>query len=310
MNTLALLLALAGVLVAAPFIAEAFRAPVTRRLQTRAARTMADLSRGATHYRWSGSPRDPVAVCIHGQSTPSYIFAATERSLIGLGYRVLTYDLYGRGLSDRVSGDQNAAFFLRQLRELLRDQNVTEPCVILGFSMGGQIAAAYAAQDPAKVTELILVAPAGLGQSQAASAGAIWRAPWIGGWLMRVLGGWALRRELVEHRTTPTVIPDLEDRQAAETRTRGYLPALLSSRRHLLSKRADADHLRITENHTPVLAIWGAEDPVIPLSAMGELARINPRARHAQVPGAGHNLLQTHPAQIAEILRKFLRDEA
>ena len=124
--------------------------------------------------------------------------------------------------------------------------------------------------------------------------------------MMRVFGGWALRRELVEHRTTPTVIPDLEDRQAAETRTRGYLPALLSSRRHLLSRTADTHHKRIAQNGTPVLAIWGAEDPVIPLSAMGKLAEINPQAQHAQVPGAGHNVLQTHPAQVAEILKKYL----
>ena len=309
MSSALVILTLVLLVAAAPFAAEAFRTPVTRKLQSRAPGTMAMLSQGATHYRRTGKAKAPVVVCIHGLSTPSYVLAATERSLTGLGFNVLTYDLYGRGLSDRVAGPQDAAFFLTQLRDLLRDQNVTDPVVVLGFSMGGQIATIFAAADPARVKSLILVAPAGLAHSQAASARRIWRAPWIGGWMMRVFGGWSLRRELVEHRTTPTVIPDLEDRQAAETRTRGYLPALLSSRRHLLSHRAEREHRQIAENQTPVLAIWGAEDPVIPLTAMGELARINPRARHEQVPGAGHNLLQTHPAQVAEAIRKFLRPE-
>lgn len=309
MSALIVILGLLVLLAACPLIAEAFRAPITQRLQTRASGAIAHLTRGATHYRWAGKAGAPIVVCIHGLSTPSYVFAATERSLVSLGYRVLSYDLYGRGLSDRVPGRQNMVFFLSQLRELLRDQGIDEPLTVLGFSMGGQIAAAFAAEEPERVNNLVLVAPSGLTTSQSVSAKPIWRAPWIGGWMMRVFGGWALRRELVEHRTTPTVIPDLEDRQAAETRTRGYLPALLSSRRHLLSTTAVAYQKRIVQADIPVLAIWGAEDPVIPLSAMGQLAQLNPQAHHAQVPGAGHNILQTHPAQVAEILRKFLHRE-
>lgn len=36
-----------------------------------------------------------------------------------MGYRILTYDLYGRGYSDRPSGKQNREFFLQQLDDLL-----------------------------------------------------------------------------------------------------------------------------------------------------------------------------------------------
>ena len=57
----------------------------------------------------------------------------------------------------------------------------------------------------------------------------------------------------------------------------------------------------------PVLAIWGTEDPIVPLSAMGKVARLLPEAHHAQISGAGHNLLQTHPAQVAAQLTSFLK---
>ena len=82
---------------------------------------VAQLPNGATHYRWSGPEDGPVAVCIHGISTPSFVFAATEQSLAAQGFRVLTYDLYGRGQSARPGGAQTSAFFvdpLEQIRQL------------------------------------------------------------------------------------------------------------------------------------------------------------------------------------------------
>lgn len=262
---------------------------------------IAELPRGATHYRWAGPEDGPVAVLVHGLSTPAYVFAATERSLAGLGYRVLSYDLYGRGYSARARGRQDRAFFLDQLRALLKHQEVAGPLTVLGFSMGGQIAAAFAAAEQ-DVEALVLVAPAGL----VPGTGSVWTMPLVGDWLTRVAGGWALRRELVEHRTTATVIPDFEDRQAAETKMRGYLPALLSSRRHMLSRGADRDLRMVAMAEVPVLAIWGTDDPVIPRRALGRLAELCPDAHHVEIRGAGHTLLQTHPTEVGAALRDFL----
>lgn len=294
-------------ILALPFIAEALRRPPRR---DDAPGRFADLPQGATHYRWSGPGKGPVAVCVHGLSTPSYVFAATERSLSGLGYRVLTYDLYGRGFSARPRGPQTSAFFIRQLRALLSDQGVKAPVILVGYSMGGAIATAFAASEPTRVSHLVLIAPSGLLPVYDDWRGRFWTLPAIGDWATGVFGGMALRRELVEHRTNGTVIPDLEDRQAAETRRRGYLPALLSSRRHMLREPRDSDHRTLGRAGLPVLAIWGTDDPVIPLKAMSRLAELNPDAHHAQVPGAGHVLLQTHPANVTAALKRFLADHA
>lgn len=293
-------------LAALPLVAEALRKPVRR---SDAPGQFARLSRGDTHYRWSGPERGPVAVCVHGLSTPSYAFAATERSLAGLGFRVLTYDLYGRGFSARPGGAQSSGFFIRQLRELLAHQDVKGPVLLVGYSMGGAIAAAYTAADPKRVSRLVLIAPAGLIPVYDDWRGRFWTLPVIGDWATRIFGGMALRRELVEHRTQGTVIPDLEDRQAAETHTRGYLPALLSSRRFMLRELQDANHREIGRAGVPVLAIWGTEDPIIPLKAMARLAELNPDSHHAQVAGAGHVLLQTHPANVGAALKRFLEDQ-
>lgn len=306
MTPFTLLILLLAVLVALPFLAEALRRPVSRRKRAAVSNTFAALSQGQTHYRWHGPETGQIALCIHGLSTPSYVFAATERSLATLGYRVLSYDLYGRGLSDRVRGPQNADFFQTQLNDLLADQKVDGEITVVGFSMGAQIATKFAAENGTRVEALILAAPAGIASKTSEQNNPLWLMPVVGDWLAPVLGGWAMRRELVEHRSTPTIIPDLEDRQAAETQTRGFLPAVLSSRRNLLSTSLLPDLEKVSRLNIPVLAIWGAEDPIVPLSAAGLMARQAPDSHHAQISGAGHNLLQTHPAQIASELTKFL----
>ncbi len=297
---------LAG-LAAAPFAAETWRRPMSRAAQTRAPGQFAELSRGRTHYRWSGPVNGPIAVCIHGLTTPSYVFAGTERSLAALGYRVLTYDLYGRGYSDRVSGRQTIDFLLRQLRDLLENQGIDEPLTLVGFSMGGALATAFAAEEGKRIRSLVLIAPAGLVPTYDDPLSKAWTLPVIGDWLMRVAGGWALRRELAAQINDTTIIPDLLDRQAAETRTRGYMPAILSSRRNALFGTLDEDHAAIRDYGTPVLAIWGRLDPVIPIRAMARLTELNAESHHFEINTGGHCLPQTHPSDVAEALKKFLR---
>ena len=292
--------------IALPFLSEAIRRPVQCDL---APGDFADLPQGATHFRWTGPAEAPVAVCIHGLSTPSYVFAATERSLAELGYRVLSYDLYGRGYSARPRARQTSSFFVRQLRALLDDQETKGPLTLVGYSMGGAVATAFAAAERDRIAALVLIAPAGLLPVYDDWRDRIWALPVIGDWATRVFGGLALRRELVEHRSSATAIPNLEDRQAAETRIRGFLPALLSSRRHILRENRDADHMALARSQLPVLAIWGSEDPVIPLRSVGRLSELNPEAHHAQIPGAAHVVLQTHPAQVAAALRSFLIED-
>ncbi|MEM6385401.1 MAG: alpha/beta hydrolase [Pseudomonadota bacterium] len=298
-------LVLTGLIACLPFLAEWRRQPMGHARQATAPGEIADLPSGATHYRWAGRETDPVVVCIHGLSTPSFVFAATERSLVALGYRVLSYDLYGRGYSARARGAQDLVFFMEQLDALLADQGVADAFTLLGFSMGGQIATAFAARDD-RVERLVLVAPAGLADTAGMAPGWVWSAPIIGDWTMRVFGGIWLRRELVEHTSIATVIPDFEDRQAAETGMRGYLPALLSSRRHVLDHPNIEDYRQVARRRQPVMAIWGAADPVIPRRAMSGLARLNPDAQHVEIKGAGHNLLQTHPSEVAAALKAFL----
>lgn len=295
-----------GIVAAAPFIAEALRRPMSAARQKNAPGNIAELPSGRTHYRWTGPKRGPIAVCIHGLSSPQYIFAGTARALAALGFRVLTYDLYGRGWSSRPQGKQDTDYFLRQLRDLLDYFGIDEPLTVVGYSMGGNLATAFVAEEGLGIRALVLMAPGGLEPVYQSPKDRIWTLPIIGDWLMPLFGGMALRRELAREDNAPTVIPNLTQRLSSETRKRGYLPSMLSSRRHVLSKTLKEDHRTITDYATPVLAIWGRQDGVIALSSMGKLAALNPNAQHVELAKGTHNFPQTHPGRVAEILKDFL----
>ena len=61
---------------------------------------------------------------IHGFSVPYFIFDPTFNFLTKAGWRVLRYDLFGRGFSDRPHVRYNIDLFVRQLKELLDALNI------------------------------------------------------------------------------------------------------------------------------------------------------------------------------------------
>jgi len=98
------LLAAAVLLLYAPLLRDWLRARMDDRARATAPGTFVDLPRGKTHYQWHGPEGGPVIVCIHGLTTPSFVFGPIAAHLAGRGYRVLTYDHYGRGYSYRPRG--------------------------------------------------------------------------------------------------------------------------------------------------------------------------------------------------------------
>lgn len=294
---------------AAPFVAERLRPKMDGARRETAPGRFAELSDGLTHYRWYGPGQGPVALCVHGLTTPSFVWDGIARGLAGHGFRVLTYDLYGRGFSDRPKGAQTRTFFLRQLRELIDHEGIDGPLTVLGYSMGGGIATIFAAEEPDRLRRLILLAPAGLVHNAGTFAEATRRLPVIGDWLMLAFGGAYLRRIARTQPAHPSIRADIGEAQAAETRLQGYLPAVLSSQRNLLAQTLEEEHRTIAVDGVPVLAIWGEQDDVIPLRAMSRLAELNDDARQVMIKGAGHGLAYTHTHEVLAAMEDALAED-
>ncbi|KAG8699939.1 hypothetical protein FRC09_006276 [Ceratobasidium sp. 395] len=109
-----------------------------------------DLPKGRVKY-WLIGPEDGKrVVLIHGLSMPSLIWKPVANRLAKTGFRVLIYDLYGRGYSeapDAQTTNYDADLYITQLALLMQAVGWRKTRVI-GLSMGGAIAAAFASQFP------------------------------------------------------------------------------------------------------------------------------------------------------------------
>lgn len=286
-----------------PFLAERSRKPVDRVDRKQAEGKFAKLSGGLTHYRWSGGGRGPVIVAVHGLTTPSVIWSALIPSLTALGFRVLSYDLYGRGYSDAPRGRQTLAFFTRQLDELLADQGIAEEITLLGYSMGGSIVTAFAAEQPHRVARVLLIASAGIEMNETKLDIFCRKVPLLGDWAHGFIVGRQMRKSL---KSKPAAIAEAQGFQLSR---RGYLPAVLSSRRHALAARQEVAHRKLGHDDVPVFAFWAREDTTIPLSALGTLAQWNRATRQEDIALADHALPFSHAEDLAEKIKFVLREK-
>ena len=295
-----------AVIAALPYLVDRFR---KSRAQARQAMTTGDnvrLSRGVTHFTWHGPDTGPVAVCVHGLTTPSFVWAPIVDGLVRMGFRVLTYDLYGRGASDNLPGVQDATIFTRQLEELLDAQNIDGDITLLGYSMGGAIATAYAAKSPQRLRQIVLLAPAGAGHDLGPIANLVANHKWFGSWLMMAWYGRSYRQALEAERGVPSAIPGIVDKQMAELDHRGFRAAILQSLRGILNDTLEDAHRAISKNGPPVIAIWGRDDEIIPISGKETLSEWNPNAVHGVVENAGHAVAYSHHDRVLELLDDLL----
>jgi len=298
-------------LIAAPFLREATRRRMGDAARRDAPGGFADLPKGVTHYRWLGPDDGPVAVLVHGLTTPSFVWGPIAEGLAGMGFRVLQYDLYGRGYSDRPRGAQDADFFISQLEDLLDKLDVEEDITILGYSMGGTIAAAFAARHAARIRQAVLIAPTGMGHDLGPVARLVVNHNWLGRWLMMAFYARSYRQSLEAERDMNSSIDNIVDLQAAELDYCGFVPSVLRSMRGILDGDLESEHRALAKAGVPVLAIWGKNDEIIPITGLGKLAEWNRAARQDVIEGAGHELAYTHDHAVLDILGDaLLRQEA
>lgn len=253
----------------------------------------------------------PLMVCIHGWSTASYVWEPLKPAFRAKGYRVLSYDLYGRGFSDRPIGAQTAEFFVAQLNDLLEKLKLHQgPITVVGYSMGGAIAAQFVSARLARTARLLLIAPAGMEVRSNALRGILRSFPRSVAPLAEVLLAKKLPqvfdKEAAGFQTDPGVAKVLAF-QKRELTYQGYLPALVSSLQGILSAKMERAHKDIAAHGLPVKAIFAAEDETIPRAgAEGLLAEWNPAATRHVIEGTGHGITYTHPGKIMDAVGDFL----
>lgn len=301
---LVLLLVLSG---AAYFAVKATQADLTEEARAAALGQFVELSDGKVHYDWRGPEDGPVIVLTHGFSTPSFIFAPNAEALAAKGFRVLTFDHFGRGWSDRPEGPYTADFYDRELLELSDRLGLDEPFGLVGLSMGGIIAVEFAARHPERVSRVALLVPAGL--ELAGRAGdindRILRTPVVGEWVWTLFGEQILLSDSQYDESDRPASALLAGDVTVQMQFKGYFDALLSSYRNLSMRDRDEDYRRLAATGLPVLAIFGGADTTISPGSAARFAAAVSDGRLEVIPEGEHGLNYQLSHQVNPIMEDF-----
>jgi pimeloyl-ACP methyl ester carboxylesterase len=263
------------------------------------------LARGYVHYELSGPENGPAIVLVPGLSVPFSTWDRNASALASRGYRVLRYDHYGRGFSDRPRAVYDLKLFVEQLAELVPALGFTLPVFLVGLSMGGPVAAAAATAHPGLASGLALIDPIFEWPEQG-FASRLALLPLLGDAIMALLGGKILAKgqrgdfsDLSFYKEfIPSYLPPL--------RYRGIERAVLATMRSIPTWPLTSSFEALGRSGLPVLLFWGREDATQPFEQSARLLSCLPGAEFHVVEGAGHVPHWEKADEVNEALLEFL----
>jgi pimeloyl-ACP methyl ester carboxylesterase len=263
-----------------------------------------------------GRSSDPALVLIHGFGGSTFGWRHVMEPLASSGWYVVALDLPGFGLAEKgwslaYDHGSHARFVLSVM-----DQMNIQDAVVVGHSMGGNVASWVAATAPARVRGLALidaaiVAPSVTRTSPAATA----------------LSLPPLRRTariIIRSAFTEVTFGDLLSsafavKSAATPETiRGYaaasqLPewdaALLGIIRDASANALPTSIETVVDGAgtpIPTLILWGADDSWVPLSAGESLRDALPAATYVVLPRLGHVPFEEDPEAFTRAMQEWL----
>jgi pimeloyl-ACP methyl ester carboxylesterase len=236
---------------------------------------------------------------------PFAIWTKVADLLVNHGFRVLQYDLYGRGYSDRPDVNYDLDLYINQLFSLLAVLSIKSPMTLVGWSLGGMIAVGYAAKHSKNIEQLILIAPSGVEISRPMNA-KIAMIPFWGEMLIELLGRQIIVRFALKSLHRNDLVDDLRALVTEQMQYQGYLRSFLSTLRHCVFEDATKDYRTIGKLDIPVLMIWGSEDTILTPEARRRIGELIPHIEHKEIIGTGHMPHFERPGEVSGILIDFI----
>lgn len=278
-----------------------------------------DVAADGCRVAWRCWGRGPAVVLLHGGSGGWNHWIRNVEALAAGGLRVLAPDMPGYGDSDDAplphAAQTLARVLSRSCRALLAELTSDEPgagsagqaggahereaVALVGFSFGSVVAAQWAALDPARVRQLVLVGAMGLGPPRDR---AIDLRPWKHLTDSRALT--LVRRHnlgaLMFHDPSriDTLAMQLHQRNTERTR---FISRWIS--------RGDALASLLAEIDVPLHGVWGAHD-VTAAGGVDDCGRLlqalGPRVGFDVIEGAGHWVQYERAAEFNRLLNAVL----
>ncbi len=262
---------------------------------------------GVVHYELEGPEDAPVVVLVHGFTVPYFIWDPTFEALIEAGYRVLRYDLYGRGFSDRPHTKYNLDLFDRQLVSLLEMLDIAHCLAVFGLSMGGVVAANFAVQHSELIDRLVLIDPAGFPQMFPLIYRVV-NLPVLGELAFALMSEKSLTDALSGDFYDPQHVETFIDQYRPQMEYKGFKRAVLSTIRAGVAEKGERVYRKLGKlSNMPVLLVWGQNDTTVPFKYSQTLLKWVPQAQFHPIADSKHIPHYEQAEQVNPILLDFLR---
>lgn len=259
---------------------------------------------GQTAIHYSDIDRGKkVLVLLHGYLESLEIWDEFTGQLGKAGYRVVSLDLPGHGISEVIGEIHSMEFLAGIVAQLLEKLDIPK-ATLIGHSMGGYVALAFAELYPEKLDGLVLFHSTPDADTEEKKENRLREIEIVKGgrkeMLSRTLPG---KRYAAENRKKMAEEIDAGALQVMLTEDEGIV-ALLNG----MMQRKDRNEM-LSKLNVPQLFIFGRHDELIPQEKADAVIAKNPQAEVAWLEHSGHMGFVEEPAESLRIIDRFASAE-
>jgi esterase len=267
------------------------------------------------HYSITGDASKPKLVFLHGVMG----FALNWRRIIKAfetDFHILAYDQRGHGRSFQPAIGYAPEDYAQDLHDIL-DALAWRQITLIGHSMGGRAAYSFSAQNPERVTRLVIedIGPktydTGTGFTLVERMLNAVPVPfatkreareWFNTKFLELFPNERKKEQLAEY-----LYANLTENEAGQTVWRFYEPGIRES---VVQGRSHERWDDIEALTMPTLLLRGEFSGDLPRPVFEKMLALNPRIQGVEIEGSGHWIHSDKPDLFIEVLRRFFAGES
>ena len=263
-------------------------------------------------YHETGAQDGPPIVLLHGigRSLEDW---ALQHDRLPPTYRVISLDLPGSGLSQRMAAPASLGSLADGVSATLTTLGIEEPIHLMGNSLGGAVAMQMTVDEPGRVRTLTLVSSAGFGRTVTAALRVL-GVPGLGRPLLRKMADprIARRTERSIFADRALITPERIETAVKIARQPDFAAVYLETARALGGVRGVAPGWRrellprVARLEKPTMLLWGERDLILPALHLAAAREAFPHAKSHVFPGTGHMPQIERPHEFAALVGPML----
>ena len=263
------------------------------------------LNKARVYFNRYGNKEHNTVVLVHGILTPSFVWDGIIDTLVQAGNEVITFDLYGRGYSERLNLPHNEQLNNEQLLNLLDSLKITKPVDLIGYSLGGGISVSFTSHYPQRVKKLGLIAPAGF-MSEMPLVARIAKLPFIGKYLTHLFIPMFTIKRQEQAFHNKNISADALFKVKKQFTYKGTIESFISTDKYFPYNELENAYDIVSKSNIPVSLIWGEEDELMLFKFSKKVLTAIPSAEFHPIPSGSHSITYTQSEVVAPILKNFI----